>query len=145
MVTVLIKLGVRLVVFTAVFWIAAQKNPKVVIRSKWITPLVALTFSLLNTGLYWALKPILNLATFGAIGFAMPFVVNIVLLVATVRLLGKLKRAPKADPAKKDAKPAETKPLFAIDGIVATLWMAIILTAAHGVLWFFVDYLPPRV
>jgi hypothetical protein len=148
MVTVLIKLGVRLVVFTAVFWIAAQKNPKVVIRSKWVTPVVALVFSLLNTGLYWALKPILNLATFGAIGFAMPLVVNIVLLIATVRLFEKLKRAPKVDPSAKKGKgdkPAEAKPWLKIDGIITTLWMAIILTAAHGVLWFFVDYLPPRV
>lgn len=121
----LIKLGVRFVVFTAVFWVAAKKNPKVVVRPAWATPLIAAVFALLNTGIYWALKPILNLATLGAIGFAMPLVVNILLLAVTVRLFAK-------------------KEWLKIDGMVATLWLAVILTLAHGVLWFGVDYLPPK-
>lgn len=121
----LIKLGVRFVVFTAVFWLAAKKNPKVVVRPSWATPIIAAVFALLNTGIYWALKPILNLATLGAIGFAMPLVVNILLLAVTVRLFAK-------------------KEWLKIDGLVATMWMAIILTIAHGVLWFGVDYLPPK-
>ena len=121
----LIKLGVRLVVFTAVFWLAAKKNQKVTIKPKWALPIVAAVFALLNTFLYWALKPVLNLATMGAIGFVMPLIVNILLLVVTVRLVQK-------------------KEWLKIDGLVATLWMAIVLTIAHGVLWFAVDYLPPH-
>src|SRR5258705_9956406 len=89
MAIVLIKLGIRLVVFTAVFWIAAKKNEKVVIKPTWALPVVAAVFALLNVALYWALRPILNLATLGAIGFVMPLVVNLVLLVVTERLVSK--------------------------------------------------------
>jgi uncharacterized membrane protein YvlD (DUF360 family) len=122
---ILLKIGIRLVVFTAVFWIAAKKNPKVVVQPRWATPIVAAIFALLNTGLYWALKPILNLATLGAVGFFMPLVVNVLLLVGTVKIV-------------------EKKAWLKIDGIIATMWMAIVLTVAHGVLWFGVDYLPTK-
>jgi uncharacterized membrane protein YvlD (DUF360 family) len=122
---ILLKIGIRLVVFTAVFWIAAKKNPKVVVQPRWATPIVAAIFALLNTGLYWALKPILNLATLGAVGFLMPLVVNVLLLVGTVKIV-------------------EKKAWLKIDGIIATMWMAIVLTVAHGVLWFGVDYLPTK-
>jgi len=144
----LIKLGVRLVVFGAVFFIAARKNPKVVIPVKWATPVVALVFALLNTTLYWALRPILDLATLGALGFAMPLIVNIILLYVTVKLFAwhKLPRfVPRAakDAAKDDKKKsAEAQPLFTIQGIFTAMWMALILTAAHGVLWFALDYIP---
>jgi len=122
---VLIKLGVRLVVFTAVFWLAAKRNPKVTITPTWATPIVAALFAVLNTALYWALKPILNLATLGALGFVMPLVVNVLLLLVTVRVVQK-------------------QEWLKIDGLFATMWMAIVLTIAHGVLWFGVDYLPPK-
>lgn len=125
MAIVLIKLGIRLVVFTAVFWIAAKRNPKVVIQPRWALPLVAGVFALFNTALYWALKPILNLATLGAIGFFMPLVVNVLLLFATVRVF-------------------EKKQWLKIDGFIATMWMAIVLTVTHGLLWFGVDYLPHK-
>lgn len=125
MAILLIKLGIRLVVFTAVFWIAVKKNEKVVVKPKWAVPIVATVFALLNVGLYWALRPILNLATLGAIGFVMPLVVNLLLLIATERLVAK-------------------KQWLKIDGIIATIWMSVILTAAHGVLWFGVDYLPHK-
>jgi len=125
MAILLIKLGIRLVVFTAVFWTAVKKNEKVVVKPKWAVPIVATVFALLNVGLYWALRPILNLATLGAIGFVMPLVVNLVLLIATQRLVAK-------------------KQWLKIDGIIATIWMSVILTAAHGVLWFGVDYLPHK-
>jgi uncharacterized membrane protein YvlD (DUF360 family) len=123
-VAILIKLGVRLVVFTGVFWLAARKNEKVVFEKKWATPLVAFTFAVLNTALYWALKPILNLATLGAIGFVMPLIINGVLLALTVRIF------------------ARKKHWFRIDGFMTTLWMATFLTVAHGLLWFGMDYLP---
>ena len=126
-VAILIKLGVRLVVFTGVFWIAAKKNEKIIIEKKWATPLVGLSFAVLNTALYWALSPILNLATFGAIAFVMPLVINGVLLAATVRIFqGK-------------------QHWFRVDGFFAMMWMAIFLTLAHGVLWVAVDYIPKHV
>ncbi|HEY5948681.1 MAG TPA: phage holin family protein [Kofleriaceae bacterium] len=127
LVLLLIKLGVRLVVFTGVFWIAAKRNQKVVFETKWAMPLVAFTFAVLNTALYWALKPILNLATLGAVGFVMPLVINGVLLGLTVRIF--------------DSK----KHWFRIDGWLAMMWMAIVLTLAHGALWAAIDYLPKHV
>jgi hypothetical protein len=132
-VRILIGLGVRLVVFGVVFFIATRRNPKVQIRSKWMTPLIAAVFAVLNTGLYWALTPILNIATFGAINIVMPFVVNTILLVATVRVFKAIRRDP------------EAPPWLAIEGIFATLWMAIFLTLAHGVAWLAVDYLPTKI
>jgi len=127
MAIVLIKLGIRLVVFTAVFWLAVKKNEKVVIKPKWAVPIVAAVFALLNVGLYWALRPILNLATLGAIGFVMPLVINGVLLAVTVRIF------------------QNRQQWFRIDGILAMLWMAVFLTIAHGVLWVGIDYLPKHI
>jgi multisubunit Na+/H+ antiporter MnhB subunit len=138
----LIKLGVRLLIFGAVFFFATRKNPKVLINAKWAMPVVALVFALLNTSLYWALTPVLDLATLGAVGFLMPFIVNMILLVVTVRFFrwDKLPRVHK----KVDDKNIESKPLFEINGLMTTLWMAGVLTLAHGVLWFALDYLPTR-
>jgi uncharacterized membrane protein YvlD (DUF360 family) len=126
-VAILIKLGVRLVVFTGVFWLAAKKNEKIIFEKKWATPIVAFTFAVLNTALYWALKPILNLATLGAVGFVMPLVINGVLLGVTVRLF------------------QSKQHWFRIDGWLAMMWMAIALTAAHGLLWVGLDYLPKHI
>jgi hypothetical protein len=148
----LIKLGVRLLIFGLAFFIAARRNPKVVIPTKWATPVVALVFALLNTSLYWALRPILDLATLGALGFAMPLIVNIILLYVTVRFFAwdKLPRfvhhkAAAADPKDPKKKPAgDARPLFAIDGLFATLWLALILTVVHGVLWVALDYIPAQ-
>jgi len=126
-VALLIKLGIRLVVFTAVFWIAAKKNKKIIFEKKWAMPIVAFTFALLNTALYWALKPVLNIATLGAIGFVLPLIINGVLLGVTVRIF--------------QAK----QHWFRIDGWLAMLWMSVILTAAHGVLWLGVDYIPKHI
>jgi len=120
---VLIKLGVRFLVFGLVFVVAARKNPKVVMPNKWATPLIALVFAALNTGLYWALTPVLNLATLGALGFVMPLVANTIFLLATVRIF-------------------QRKKWLEIQGVRATLWMAVILTVAHGACWLGLDYLP---
>ncbi len=122
---VLIKLGVRLVVFGLVFFIATRKNPKVIVSKKRVLPLIALVFAVLNTALYWLLAPILNVATLGAAGFLMPFVVNMVLLVGTVKIFSKWK-------------------WFKIQGVMTTLWMAAFLTLAHGALWLGLDYVPTR-
>ncbi|MBL0213666.1 MAG: phage holin family protein [Myxococcales bacterium] len=128
---VLIKLAIRLVVFGVVFFLAARKNPKVVIHNKWATPLIALVFALLNTGVYWLLTPILNLATLGAMGFIMPFVVNMVFLLGTVKVFEKLNEKRKSD-----------KKWIEIQGLMATLWMAAFLTLAHGALYLGLDYFP---
>ncbi len=122
----LVKLGIRLVVFTAVFWVAAKKNDRITFAKRWAPPVVALVFAALNSLLYWALLPLLELATLGAVSFAMPFLVNILLLAITVRIL-------------------ESREWFKIEGLLATLWMATFLTIAHGVLWFALDYLPKHV
>jgi uncharacterized membrane protein YvlD (DUF360 family) len=123
---VLIKLGVRFVVFGLAFWLAARKNPKVVMPNKWATPLIALVFALLNTVVYWALTPILDLATLGAIGFLMPFVANMIFLVLTVRIF-------------------QAKKWIEIQGIMTTFWMATLLTIVHGLLWLGLDYIPKHV
>jgi hypothetical protein len=120
---VLIGLGVRLVVFGAVFWIAAWKLPKVVIHNKWATPLIALIFAALNIGLYWLLTPLLNLATLGALGFAMPLLANILFLAATLRLSHRW---------------------LEVRGLTTQLYLALLLTAAHGLTWFALTYLPNR-
>jgi hypothetical protein len=130
---VLIKLAIRLVVFALVFFLAAKKNPKIVIHNKWATPLIALVFALLNTGVYWVLTPVLNLATLGAMGFVMPLVVNIIFLLGTEKVFGILNEKRKAE---------NKKPWIEIQGIMATLWMAAFLTLAHGALYLGLDYFP---
>ena len=122
---VLIELGVRLLVFGLVFFIATRKNANVVVTKKRVLPLIALVFAALNTALYWLLAPILNVATLGAAGFLMPFVVNMVLLIGTVKIFSRWR-------------------WFEIRGVMTTLWMAAFLTLAHGALWLALDYLPTR-
>jgi len=126
-VALLIKLGIRLVVFTAVFWIAAKKNKKIIFEKKWAMPIVAFTFALLNTALYWALKPVMNLATFGAVGFLLPLIINGLLLAILVRIF------------------QSKQHWFRIDSWMAMVWMAVILTAAHGLLYLGLDYMPKHV
>lgn len=148
----LIKLGIRLVVFMAVFWIATVRNSNIVVRPKWAMPIIAGFFALLNTGMYWLLKPVLNLASFGAIWFLMPVVVNLIFLVTTARVFqphdlqttGHAKAGKGAKAADAPAPKASRRPSLHIDGITAFLYLAALLTVAHGVLWFGVDYLPPK-
>jgi hypothetical protein len=125
-----IKLGVRFLVFGLVFWLAARHGRRsgsgVVMPNKWATPLIALTFATLNTVLYWALKPILNLATLGAAAFLMPFVANLIFLVVTVRIF-------------------RAKKWIEIQGTMTTIYMALILTVAHGAMWLALDYIPKHV
>jgi hypothetical protein len=145
---VLIKLGVRLLIFGAVFYVAARRNPKVIIPTKWATPMVAFVFALLNTTLYWALRPVLDLATLGAVGFFMPLIINTLLLFGTVKFFTwhKLPRfVPKTSDKEAKKGSGEAQPLFAIKGLFTTLWLALILTAAHGALWVALDYIPSNV
>ena len=80
-------------------------------------------FAVFNVGLSWLFKPVLNLATFNVAWFAMPLVLNLGFLLATVRVF-------------------KAKKWFEIDGVWATLWMAIILTAVHCMLYAALDYIP---
>ena len=117
---ILIEFGIRLVVFGTVFALVAWRDKRVVVQPKWALPLVGLVFAVLNTALYWAMRPVLDLATLGALGFLMPLIVNGILLYVTTRVLKPLK----------------------IDGFLPMLWLSLYLTVAHGLLWFALDYLP---
>jgi uncharacterized membrane protein YvlD (DUF360 family) len=125
---VLIKLGIRLVVFALVFWLVARKHDKVILKTRWVAPVVGLVFAVLNTALYWGLSRLFEVATLGALGIAMPFIINGVLLYATTRIFERVKSE-----------------WFRIDGVFAGLWMVMVLTAAHGVCWLALDYIPKHV
>lgn len=122
---VLIGLGVRFLVFGLVIVVASKQSSKVILHNKWATPLIALVFAALNIGLYWALTPILNLATLGALGFVMPLVANMIFLAITVRLF-------------------EAKQWFEVKGLLTQVYLALALTAAHGLCWVGLEYLPAR-
>jgi hypothetical protein len=122
---ILIKLAVRLVVFSGVFFAATKYLEGIVVTKKWAFPLLGALFAVMTTLFYWLLAPILELATFNAIGFAIPLVVNLVLLAITIRLL-------------------KTKGWLEVHGFFSSMWLALCLTAAHGVMWFALDYLPTR-
>lgn len=108
----LIAIGIRILVFAAVFALATRRHPGISVRPRLALPLVGLVFALLNTGLYWLLKPVLSLATFGAAALLAPLAVNAVLLWATGRLLRPLR----------------------IGGWRPMLYLAVLLTLAHGAL-----------
>ena len=82
---------------------------------------------MLNTALYWALKPVLDVATLGAIGFVMPLLIIGALLALTVRIF------------------ENKQQWFRIDGFMAGMWMAVFLTIAHGALWLGIDYIPKHI
>jgi len=117
----LIKTGIRFLVFVAVFWFAARRFEKVTVEPKWALPLVGVVFALMNVGLYWLLKPILGVATVGLFGFAIPFLLNGLFLYLTIAVVGKLR----------------TK--LEIDGTMTMIKMCIVVTLAHGVLWLILD------
>lgn len=112
-----ISLLVRLLVFVGVFAYAAHKHPKITITPRYAVPLVGLVFAGLNTALYWALKTVISLATLGAASLVLPLVLNGLFLWATARVL---------------------KPLN-IEGTRPMVWLAVLLTAAHGALFLVFD------
>lgn len=150
---ILIKLGIRLVAFTAVFWWAARPpkgwappappdpdpkkakkdarpaytgpEPKILIRPRWAVPLVGMLFAALNVALYWILRPLLDLATLRTASFAIPFVVNGVLLWGVARIVQK-------------------KQWLKISGVFAAMWLAAMVTVAQGVLWVALDWIPAK-
>jgi len=115
----LIKIGIRLAVFGGVFTFAVYRNDKVEVSPRWYLPIVAIVFGALNIGLYWAAKPILNLATLNNVWLIMPLIINLLFLYATDALLKPLK----------------------IAGIWTMCWLAALLTLAHGGLWLALDKL----
>ena len=119
MTAIAIKLGVRFLVFGGAFGFAVWKNKKVVVQPRYAIPLVALVFALLNTGMYWLLKPVLNVATLGTMWFLMPFLLNGFFLWGTDRVLRPLK----------------------IEGVLTMAWLAGLLTLAHGALYVVLDVL----
>jgi len=118
----LIKLCIRVVVFGLVFGFASWRSKSVTIKPRLALPVVALVFALLNVGLYWMLSPVLNLATMGAAWMFMPFIINAVFLLITGRLLKRLRVE------------------MQLAGIFTIVWLAALLTAAHGVLYVALDY-----
>lgn len=118
---VLLMLGIRFVVFTLVFWVAARKLEKVTIEPRWAAPLVGAVFALLNVALYWALKPILGLATVGLFGFLVPFALNGLFLWATIRVVERLRSK------------------LEVEGVLTGIKLCVILTLAHGALWILLD------
>lgn len=122
----LIRLGARLVVFAAVFWLVARKDSKVSFKSRWVLPPVALVFALLDTALYWGLQHVLAVATLGVLTFAIPLLANLVLIAITARIF-------------------QSRAWFRVQGVFATMWLALALTLAHGLLWVALDYLPNHV
>ena len=123
---IVIKFGVRLVVFGLVIWLVSKRNKDVIIHKRLAVPLIALLFAALNAALYFVLKPILNLATLGAVEYLMPLVINLILLAVTIRVV-------------------EKKKWIEIKGIIATVYLGVALTVAHGALWLALDYIPTRV
>jgi uncharacterized membrane protein YvlD (DUF360 family) len=123
MTLLLIKLGVGFLLFGLVFGFASYRSEKISIRPRYALPAVALIFALLNTGIYWIAKPVLNLATLGLLSIVMPLVLNGILLLVTNRLL----RVVRID--------------MQIKGMLTTVWLAVLLTAAHGALYVIFDML----
>jgi hypothetical protein len=123
---VVLEVAIRVVVLAAVFWIAARKHDRITFAKRWAPPVVGLVFAVLGTALYWLLVPVLSLATLGVGRFAMPLVVNLLLLAATARIF-------------------RARAWFAIDGVFALVWLATFVTLADGALWLALDYLPKRV
>jgi hypothetical protein len=122
---ILIELGARFVLCSAVLYLAARRSEDVVVPKRWATPLIALIFAALSTGAYGALAPILNLATLGALAFAVPFLASLIFLYATTRVV-------------------RARGWIEIRTVTAYLWLAALFTAVHGVVWLALEYLPPK-
>ena len=119
-----LKLALRFVLFGGVFFYAKKKMDKVEIQPWWALPLVALMFALLNLALYYAGTEVIKLASMNVANYVVPVVVNCLILFGTTALLKKMK--------------VES---VRIHGIVAIVWLAILLSIANGLIslgfhWF---------
>jgi uncharacterized membrane protein YvlD (DUF360 family) len=135
------KLAIRLVAFTAVFWLATRprkteerdaegkpvlKPPRISIQPRWAIPIIGVVFGGLNLLLYWIARPLLDLATFRTFSILMPLIVNALLLWGTTKLV-------------------EKRQWMKLSGWFAAVWLAVALTLAHGVLYAALDYLPAKI
>ena len=123
---ILIKFGIRSVMFGLVIWLVSKRNKDVIIHKRLAIPLIALLFAALNAALYIIVKPILNMATLGAVEYLTPLVINVILLAVTIRVI-------------------EKKKWIEINGFIATVYLGVALTIAHGALWLALDYIPKHV
>ncbi len=110
----LTHLLIRFVAFGAAIAYACHAFKDVKVRPKPAIALVAVVFALLNAFLYTLIATAFNVMTLFAMWFAVPFVVNGILLLATDKLIKQ----------------------FEIDGIFALLKTAGLLTAVHLILHF---------
>jgi hypothetical protein len=117
----LVKLAIRFVVFAGVFFLATWKNPKLKVEPKWALPVVGLVFALLNAGIYWAAKPVLNLVTLGMGWFLVPLVVNAGLFWLTYKVVTRMRVK------------------MHMEGMMPAVKLVLLLTAAHGALWLAMD------
>ena len=140
MVWMFAKLAIRLVVFTAVFWLATRprktderdkdgrpvlKPPRLSIQPRWAIPVIGVLFAGLNILLYWIVRPVLDIATFRTFSILMPLVVNSLLLFGTTKVV-------------------EKRQWMKMSGWFTAVWLAVALTLAHGVLYAALDYLPGK-
>jgi hypothetical protein len=119
----LVKLAASFVACALAFWLGARWNRKVAFARWWALPPVALVFAVLDTALYWAMSHLLAIATLGVMTFALPLLSSLVLLAITLRVF----QGPR---------------WVRVEGVLATLWLALALTLAHGAVWVALDYLP---
>ena len=106
---------VHLVVLTAVVLLASRYMATVHVRSTGSAVVVAVVFSLLNFFLGWAIKAALfipGLLTLGLLFLVLPFVVNLILIWITDKLLH----------------------AFRVDGFKSYALLALFITAANWVL-----------
>ncbi len=141
MLWILAKVAIRLVVFTAVFWLATRprktderdkegrpvlKPARISIQPRWAIPVIGVVFAALNLLLYWIARPVLDIATFRTFSILMPLVVNSLLLFGTTKLV-------------------EKRQWMKMASWFSGVWLAVALTLAHGVLYALLDYLPASI
>ena len=108
----LLKLLIRIVAFGVALAFVSRQWSGITIEPRSRLPWVAATFALLNVGLYLLLKTLLNAATLWMLWFAIPLVVNAILLWATSRISKSLR----------------------IEGVTALFTASAVLTAVHWAL-----------
>lgn len=141
----LIKLGVRWVIFTITFVLATRYLDDVKVSKKWAYPLIGGMFALLNTAFYWLLAGALDIATLSSLQLTLPLVANTVLLIVMIKVSNRFAaQQPVPAPAKKGVPPEKPRGWLRVDGFFSSVWLAVMVTAAHGVSWFALDYLPSR-
>lgn len=117
-----IDTAIRFAVFGVVFALATQGSANITIRPRRGVRVVALIFAALNIGIYWFADPARDLATLGAVWFIVPLILNGCLLYVTEHIMAALGIEMKL-------------------GILATIWLTVVLTAAHGALYLVLDVL----